>query len=363
LFSVKPIPVLPLTLWIAAMVACGGGGGSTPGNPQTSGGSGWQIVSTPAAATQINFVAFNNSNHWFIADRNHGFFRSTDQGATWTTINNGIVGTSGSTISVNPATGTLIAATSSPGSPNGAFYRSTNEGATWTAIPLPFTINTPAYTGCVFGARTVCGGFWAPSPASGLWSSGDDGITTAKGLLTPMGSTAVFSVAINQADGSVWLGTEQYGAFRSTDGGLTFSQASPPDQNISSTGIRDGNVDSIAFDNSGDVFMATQGGVWRSSAGGPWVNVKANGNTAAGRILAFVNGVLYYGHNYDTKDPTVIYQSTDDGDTWSAYDSGIPSAMEGYEFVVNPADNKLYAVIEDEVTHNGWLYCTVNPVQ
>jgi photosystem II stability/assembly factor-like uncharacterized protein len=170
-------------------------------------------------------------------------------------------------------------------------------------------------------------------------------------------------LAINRADGSVWLGTEQHGVFRSTDGGLTFSQASPPDQNISSTGIRDGNVDSITFDSSGDVFMATIGGVWRSSAGGRWVNVKANGNTAAGRTLGFVNGVLYYSHNYDTKDATVVYQSTDHGNTWSAYDSGIPPSLEGHSFIVNPADGKLYAVIEDGVSNNGWVYRTLNPVQ
>jgi hypothetical protein len=53
----------------------------------------------------VNFVAFNGSDHWFIADRSHGFYRSTDQGATWTSINSGLATTLGWTINMNPANG------------------------------------------------------------------------------------------------------------------------------------------------------------------------------------------------------------------------------------------------------------------
>jgi hypothetical protein len=62
-------------------------------------------VSTRSAASQINYVAFNGSNHWFVADRKQGFYRSTDQGTSWTQINSGLTTTLGWTINVNPATG------------------------------------------------------------------------------------------------------------------------------------------------------------------------------------------------------------------------------------------------------------------
>lgn len=83
MFSVKAINVLPITLLIAALVACGSGGDSMTSSPQSAGGGGQnggggQKVNTPAAATQLSFAAFNSSDHWFIADRNHGFYRSTD---------------------------------------------------------------------------------------------------------------------------------------------------------------------------------------------------------------------------------------------------------------------------------------------
>jgi len=73
--------------------------------PSVLGRRGWQKVSTPSAASQINYVAFNGSNHWFIVDRKQGFYRSTDQGASWTQINSGLTTTLGWTINVNPAKG------------------------------------------------------------------------------------------------------------------------------------------------------------------------------------------------------------------------------------------------------------------
>jgi photosystem II stability/assembly factor-like uncharacterized protein len=83
---------------------------ATP-SPRSSGGGGWQKVSTPSAASQINYVAFNGSNHWFIVDRKQGFYRSTDQGASWTQINSGLTTPLGWTINVNPANGDLVAST------------------------------------------------------------------------------------------------------------------------------------------------------------------------------------------------------------------------------------------------------------
>ena len=123
----------------------------------------------------------------------------------------------------------------------------------------------------------------------------------------------------------------------------------------------------MTFDRNGNVLFGSQGGIWKSSRTGTgytWTNVLQNHNTAAGKGLGRdANGNLYYGHNHDPKDPTVVYRSTDDGNTWSAYDSGIPPSLEGHRFVVNPTDSKLYVVIEDGRTNNGWLYCTTNPVQ
>ena len=355
-------------------MACGGASSAPPsGGGGGGGGAGWAKVNTPSAATQINYFALNSSNHWFIADRTQGFYRSTDQGATWTQINSGLTTTLGWTINSDPASGALIASIYSGTVLNAhpvIFYRSTNEGNSWTAIPSGQLSAAAAQSGCVFPANSsiVCGGYWAPSPGSGAWVSTNGGQTTINASTASTNGGSVYGLGVNPVAQDLWLGTEQNGIFRSADNGLTWTVQSPPATSFDPVnGIRDGNIYGMTFDRNGNVLFGSQGGVWKSSktgAGYSWTNVLPNRNTAAGKGLGRdANGNLYYGHNHDTSDPTVVYRSTDNGSTWSAYDSGIPPFLEGHEFIVNPADRKLYAVIEDGTTNDGWLYRTVGPVQ
>jgi photosystem II stability/assembly factor-like uncharacterized protein len=312
----------------------------------------WQKVNVPSAATQVNFVAFNGSDHWFLADRSQGFFRSTDQGAIWTPINSGLATTLGWTINVNPANGDLIAGTFSGSALNAhpvVFYRSTDEGNSWSAIPSGHLSAAPALTGCVFAANanTICGGYWATAPSSGAWVSTDDGQTTNSTATSPGNGGSAFGLGFNPVSQDLWLGTEQEGMFRSGDNGFTWTRASPPDQQIDAVhGIRDGNIFAITFDRNGNVLFGSQGGIWKSSktsTGYAWTNVLKNQNTSNGMGLARdANGNLYYGHHQDPNDPVVVYRSTDDGQTWSAFDAGMPPSLQGRHFAVDPVDHRLY---------------------
>ena len=156
----------------------------------------------------------------------------------------------------------------------------------------------------------------------------------------------VYGLGFNPVTQDLWLGTEQHGIFRSTDNGFSWTRQSPPATSFDPAhGIRDGNIYGMTFDRNGNVLFGSQGGIWKSSktgSGYTWTNVLTNHNTADGKGLGRdANGNLYYGHNHDPNDPTVVYRSTDDGNTWSAFDSGLPPSLEAHRFVVNTTDRKL----------------------
>ncbi len=371
MFIGRILTALTACVLVCAATSCGGGSGSS--HILQSGGSlNWQRISVPSGAVQISGFAVNSGNHWFIADRSKGFYRSTDQGGSWTPINTGLSNTFAWSIDVNPATGDLIGSTyaGTSGTLPVKFYRSTNEGASWTAISTVSLSSATALTGCAFpsNGNIVCGGFWAATPNSGAWVSTNGGQSTSNvSNSTNMGGS-VYSLAINPVGGDLWLGTEQMGIYHSTDNGLTWTQASPADTNVDpANGIRDGNIYGITFDRSGDVLFSSQGGIWKSaktSGGYSWSNVLANSNTAAGKGMGRdAGGDLFYGHNPDPSDTTAVRCSTDDGATWKACDSGIPAGLTAQDFLVSPADGKLYTVIRDETGNAGFLYRTTSAVQ
>lgn len=374
-----------LTL-LGALVSCGGGMGSGStsglgsGSGSGAGGNGssgpisWVQVSNPPGASAIQFLDFGSNGHWFVADNAGGFYRSTDQGSTWTQINSGIATNYGFSINVDPANGNLIASIYSSGALNAhpvTFYQSSNEGASWTAISSGQLSSSAALTGCAFASNgdIVCGGFWAPFPSSGAWFSTNGGQSFTAATTTSTNGDTVYSLALNPVTNDLWMGTEQNGIFRSTDNGATWTAESPADTNVDPThGIRDGNIYAITFNRNGDVIFGSQGGIWKSSSNGSggftWTNVKNNSNTGESQGLARdANGTLYYGHRYDTTDPTPVYCSTDAGSTWQACDSGMPQYLQAHHFALNPSDRKMYAVTRQESTGQTAIYRTVNPVQ
>jgi len=332
----------------------------------------WETVSTPPGASHITYFAVSPGNHWFVADRRSGFWRSVDQGATWKQINSGIQSPFGWSIQVAPD-GSLIANTCSCIKPNGnpvGFYFSTDEGDSWNKISDPpgFHLSLAgAQTGCAFdtgAANLICGGYFGQGIGWVSSKYGRGPTTTIIG--DPVIGTA-YGLGFNPVTKDLWLGTEQKGVFRSTDHGYHWRQVSPNAAVLDSKGIRNGNIYGIAFDRNGNVLLSSAGGVWKSSpaeSGYRWTLVLKNLNTSPGKAIGSdVAGNLYWGHSRDPHNRVVIYHSTNDGTTWSQFDSGIPPGLEGHGFVQNPSDQKVYAVIEDGATNDGWIYRTHSAVR
>ena len=361
---------------------CGGGGSarcvSGSGGAVTNS---WQQVNTPASATKIHYFSVNSSNHWFTADRVNGFYKSTDQGNSWSQINNSGINTSAWTIDYDLLHGQLIAGTFGNGV---QFWRSSDEGTTWTQLTTPRLLSwsdVPAYSGVLVSpsGTIVDGAFWSAGNLScGSWYSNDGGSTTnvINFTLLPGGSTngcgGAWSFLYNPVTKDYWMGTEIEGVLRSTDA-VNWTQVMAYHCPYASTCIPgNGNVDGMSYDSTGNILAGAQAGIYKSSgsAGSYTWNLAWPSNGAIRTVFRDPAGTLYYGQqntsSLGSPDRNAVYRSTDQGVTFQAFSSNIPPSstganLEAWHFMINPSDNNLYVNLQDEATNNGWVYRTLVP--
>ena len=216
---------------------------------------------------------------------------------------------------------------------------------------------------------------WYIAAASGgVWKTVNAG-TTWTPVFEEQGSYSIGALAIDPKDPlTVWVGTGENnsqrsvgygdGVYKSTDGGRTWTN----------TGLKlSGNIGRIAIDprNSAVVYIAAQGPLW-SGGGERGVYKTTDGGVTWTQVLKGDND--WTGANevhLDPRNPDVVYavmwqrfrrqwgfidggpgsgiqKSIDGGKTWKKLSSGLPTEEMGkIGLAVSPADpNTVYAIIE-----------------
>lgn len=339
----------------------------------------WQPLSNPPGFTSIRQIAFDGSNRRYECDRVNGITVSTDQGSTWSTINAGLADTQCWTISYD-STHNLMFATllpNPPTSPSPSLYESTVPVVSWTQVTLPSNMRSSTSVSNFTGVIQAANGNEIFGVQDGA------GNTCGTGFLTDSGSTWSASTCnavaggqwasfLNPNDNSIWIGTEQYGAFRSTDNGQTYTEASLPSTPINPGGGTWGNLQGLAVNNSGKMLMGGQGGIWIQSGSGPvwtWTPTLSTGSTVNTRTL-FKDpiGKIYWSHSCPKSGSTcittgpwaaTIWVSTDGGNTFAAdpqNTGSVPPGLEAWQFIVNPNDGKLYCNVQNGNTNVGSMY-------
>ena len=164
-------------------------------------------------------------------------------------------------------------------------------GGAWQEVTnLPYNAEPPGYTdpfwsnlGAGFGlvggratslAQTPDGTWWVGAADGGVWKSSNGGQTWTP-LFDAMPTLSIGSLAVDPVDASLWVGTgesnvsqDSYmgtGVYRTTDGGASFARvgddATGSNPLVSHTSFR------LAFDASGNVYDATDNGLFRLAAG------------------------------------------------------------------------------------------------
>ena len=221
----------------------------------TDRGATWKPVTEGLTASSVWSLAVCKE-FLFAGTYEGGVFRSGDKGATWTAVNDGLTDTHVLALSAH---GELLVAGTL-----GGVFRTTTDGTTWNAAGAGMTnvyIRTLAFRGDVLFAGTLGGGIFISADSGARWTSEN----------TTLSSASVLSIAF--ASSRIFVGTYS-GLFLSTDNGHSWMLINPartlplPDTDVRMKALAPKTIYALAV-RGADVFLGMHGdGVYRTNDGG-----------------------------------------------------------------------------------------------
>lgn len=328
----------------------------------------WQATGEiPGGA--ISCIAVDSVANVYAGTVSDGLYRSTNGGASWHRINNGLGGLSVEALSVDHR-GYVLALT------DDALYRSTNHGEAWSSLyPFfrPTSVATTASGYMFVGASQDwnIGRFYRSNDDGATWgyldigrdpnmfslrlnSSGHLFAATEIGVLrstdngTTWDSTAtvpqvsyVYRLVITPHD-EIFAAMNPQGVFKSTDDGETWTES----------GLSGESIEDLFIASNGWIYAATLGGIFRSTdSGTTWLQMN-NGltNTKATSITALNNSIIFAG--------TVgsgMFRSSNSGANWLQSTDGIV-----HKSMSTVAVNRNTNIVYVGVSYGGGLFQTVD---
>lgn len=280
----------------------------------------WSEVS-PVTGVTYNDVAYSNGN-LFTAQSGNGVHHSTDDGATWNPINNGITDLNITSLKI---VGDILFA----GSNGGMVFISTDNGANWSQAGLLGSNTSQVKSIVASGAYVFAGTF-----SNGIYRSSDNG-TTWDSTSFPA-THQVRSIVVSGTN--LFAAAYDAGVYISTDDGASWTLVNNGLTNVSMTGLAASENSLYASTNGApSVFVTTDNGANWSAVGG--YSQFSGWGPYAQSVATFGENNVFVGTFLGG-----VYLSSDRGENWLPINDG---------FAGNPlvgsmitADSKYIYIVE-----------------
>ena len=308
----------------------------------------WTTTTTSVGPVYAMTIDPSNTDIMYTGSSTLGIYKTTDAGATWTSMNSGLLNTSVISLAISQSNPQIIYAGTNSGTNDGV-YKSTDGGGNWTrlingiqetsrgiqAIAVDPTNPDVAYIAVFDGLVDSPVGLYKTTDGGANWNSAVNGIGAIKNFLAiaidPSNSNILyagtsFTVATSSGPSTIYKSTDAGASWTEVNNGLP---TDPTDINpvraisISST---DPNVVIAAFFmNSADLL----GGLYVSTdAGASWTQKWNGAPNAVGTLLRSCTirpgstQEFYVGLDISTVTNIGVWQTTDGGNTWASFNGG-----------------------------------------
>ena len=267
-----------------------------------------------------------NARIAWVGTRDAGVFKTTDGGASWQPARDGLTFLPIRTLRLDPTDpDTLWAGTDLDG-----VWKTIDGGASWARtgrelfgdmvvfnVAVEPSRPSTVFTGLAGGVAMSFGAVFKSTDAGGTWRQADAGIPRYSEQY-PYTKGAVFALALNPAQPSMLsAGTAGQGAFRSTDGGQSWTAINDGVPFVYGSTDRRVEVNALAFDPfHGGRLAGVLGGSYFTFDAGAWVQRSTQGSP-----VGFMSSLLYFHPTisdllFTTGAIGGLARSTDGGVSW-----------------------------------------------
>jgi len=274
-----------------------------------------------------------NTQTIYAGTEDGGIFKSTNGGASWTAINNGISKIWVDCLAIDPVNTQTIYAGTGGGGGGGGFFKSTDGGMTWTLLSLKDywiydLVIDPSNTQVIYAAA-----------GQGVSKSTNGGLTWTQ-MYNGLTNTYVGSIAIDPTNTQIiYAGTFGGGVFKSTNGGLNWFSIG---NGLGGRGVRCFLIDPT---NTQIIYAGTlHFGIFKSTDGGAnWSAKNDEYGLASFSVLSLAidptNTQIIYAGTVEGG----VYKSIDGGETWTQINNGLTYTYVN-SLAIDPANTKtIYA--------------------